>query len=240
MHKDSKFLLQQFTLLLLGFIILKVVFPVGGNIDLALIHPWLDQHGVFFLKDNWWLDQFAHRYVKDAIISFYTVIFILWLASFKLNQLKRQRYQLGFFFWISMLGTISIGIFKSQSPYACPWDMTSPTNSGFIWNFMLKNGHCFPGGHASCGFALLTGYFVYKQSQPKYAYFYLSLGLVLGFAMGWTQMMRGAHFISHNLWTLWLMWLINTLAYSASQYFFALQHKRQTLSSSHPADLNKL
>jgi membrane-associated PAP2 superfamily phosphatase len=31
---------------------------------------------------------------------------------------------------------------------------------------------------------------------------------VLGFSMGWAQMMRGEHFLSHNLWTAWLVWLV--------------------------------
>lgn len=31
-------------------------------------------------------------------------------------------------------------------------------------------------------------------------------GLALGTVMGAVQMMRGAHFLSHNLWTLWVVW----------------------------------
>jgi membrane-associated PAP2 superfamily phosphatase len=55
----------------------------------------------------------------------------------------------------------------------------------------------------------MTGYFVFRQSDKKRAYFYLVAGLILGFAMGWAQMMRGAHFLSHNLWTAWVIWLVN-------------------------------
>jgi membrane-associated PAP2 superfamily phosphatase len=36
----------------------------------------------------------------------------------------------------------------------------------------------------------------------------LVLALVLGFSMGWAQMMRGEHFLSHNLWTAWLVWAV--------------------------------
>ncbi len=62
--------------------------------------------------------------------------------------------------------------------------------------------------------AFMTGYFVYRLTQPKRAYFFLFSGFILGFAMGWAQMMRGAHFLSHNLWTAWIVWCINVLIYS--------------------------
>ncbi|RIJ78125.1 hypothetical protein D1871_03980, partial [Nakamurella silvestris] len=67
--------------------------------------------------------------------------------------------------------------------------------------------------HASTGFSLLTGFFVFRKSNPKIAYFFLCLGLVLGFITGWGQMMRGAHFLSHNLWTGWIIYTFNLLVY---------------------------
>ena len=84
-------------------------------------------------------------------------------------------------------------------------------------NFMgLKCYHraLFPGGHASSGFALLVGYFIYRTTRPKRAYFFLLAALILGFAMGWAQMMRGAHFLSHTLWTGWIIWGLNVMAYA--------------------------
>ncbi len=32
--------------------------------------------------------------------------------------------------------------------------------------------------------------------------------------MGWAQMMRGAHFLSHTLWTGWIIWGLNVMAYA--------------------------
>lgn len=91
--------------------------------------------------------------------------------------------------------------------------MTEQTVSGYIWNFSASNGHCFPGGHASTGFSLLSGFFVFRKSHTKLAYFFLFIGLVLGFIMGWGQMMRGAHFLSHNLWTAWVIFAFNLVLY---------------------------
>ncbi|MEW7964857.1 hypothetical protein AB0858_09495, partial [Acinetobacter baumannii] len=73
------------------------------------------------------------------------------------------------------------------------------------------------------GFILMTGYFVYRLEQPKRAYFYLFSGILLGFMMGWAQMMRGAHFLSHNLWTGWVVWAINILFYAICIHRFEFE-----------------
>ena len=124
-----------------------------------------------------------------------------------------------------MLGSSIVGLIKSQSAHACPWNMVHPNTLGsYIWDFSAKHGHCFPGGHASAGFILMTGYFVYRLEQPKRAYFYLFSGILLGFMMGWAQMMRGAHFLSHNLWTGWVVWAINILFYAICIHRFEFEN----------------
>ncbi|EPQ2782997.1 phosphatase PAP2 family protein, partial [Acinetobacter baumannii] len=139
-------------------------------------------------------------------------------------KLKPYRWQYGYMFFVSMLGSSIVGLIKSQSAHACPWNMVHPNTLGsYIWDFSAKHGHCFPGGHASAGFILMTGYFVYRLEQPKRAYFYLFSGILLGFMMGWAQMMRGAHFLSHNLWTGWVVWAINILFYAICIHRFEFE-----------------
>lgn len=53
-----------------------------------------------------------------------------------------------------------------------------------MWDLSATAGHCFPGGHASSGFALLVGYFIYRVTQPKRAYFFLIASCILGMGMG--------------------------------------------------------
>ncbi len=223
MKKLIQFSLLQSAMLIISFFILWCYIPVGGSLDLYLISPWVDALGKFPLRDNWYLATLNHRYVKNIIIIVYSYYFFAWLASFKLPKLKPLRHDYASFFFISMLCTILIGIIKAHSAHACPWDMTMSTATGFIWNFNAIDGHCFPGGHASTGFALMTGYFVYFKTAPKRAHFFLISGLILGFAMGWAQMMRGAHFLSHNLWTAWFVWLINFITYISIHLFKLLK-----------------
>ncbi|HFX7789319.1 TPA: hypothetical protein ACIF2P_001448, partial [Acinetobacter baumannii] len=160
--------------LFFSFFILLFVFPVGGKIDMYLIQPWIDSTGHFFNRDNWYLERLNHEIVKQIITAVYVIFFGLWLASFKLKKLKPYRWQYGYMFFVSMLGSSIVGLIKSQSAHACPWNMVHPNTLGsYIWDFSAKHGHCFPGGHASAGFILMTGYFVYRLEQPKRAYFYL-------------------------------------------------------------------
>ncbi len=214
MPSSRHFLLYQIIFLIISFLFLSYFFPVAGQLDQTLIQPWMDAQGGFPYRNDWSLAVLNHKYVKEILIAVYVFYVAAWLMSFKHNALKARHRELGYFFIVAILSTALIGLIKSHSPHACPWNMTTATAQGFIWKFNTTNGHCFPGGHAATGFALMTGYFVYRLSRPARAYFFLITGIILGFCFGWAQMMRGAHFLSHNLWTAWFIWAFNTVIYT--------------------------
>jgi membrane-associated PAP2 superfamily phosphatase len=213
MSELQRFSFQQVLVLLFSFILLQLLFPVAGQLDMMLIQPWTGINGEFPWRHDWFLERLNHKYVKNLLLLCDISFLALWLASFKVQPLKANRWQYAYMFLILILSTSVVGILKSQSGHACPWNMTQATATGFLWNFNLSHGHCFPGGHAATGFALMTGFFGFRKTAPKRAYFYLVAGLILGFAMGWAQMMRGAHFLSHNLWTAWVVWCCNVALY---------------------------
>ena len=64
--------------------------------------------------------------------------------------------------------------------------------------------HAFPAGHASGGFALLGLYWVLKVRRWRG----LALGVGVGCWMGFYQIARGEHFLSHTLATAALAWLL--------------------------------
>lgn len=64
--------------------------------------------------------------------------------------------------------------------------------------------HAFPAGHASGGFALLGLYWILKTRRWRG----LALGLAVGCWMGFYQVARGEHFLSHTLATAALAWLL--------------------------------
>ncbi len=73
----------------------------------------------------------------------------------------------------------------------------------------LSGGRCFPGGHASGGFALTMLFFCVSGRGARCA------ALVVTMAVGWTmglyQMMRGEHFLSHTVMSMLLAWQMNVL-----------------------------
>ena len=59
---------------------------------------------------------------------------------------------------------------------------------------------------ASAGFAFVGGYFALRRRQPRAARLWLAASLAAGLILGAAQQVRGAHFMSHTLWTGWLCW----------------------------------
>lgn len=220
MGQFFKFILFQYLTLVLSFYILHLYFPVDGAIDLQFIQPWISAQGDFYLKMNWYLDRLNHHYLKVWLICIYIGYIGLWIASFKIERLKANRWTYFYFYMLLILGTSLIGFLKSQSAFACPWDMIIVNQSSYTWDFNQVAGHCFPGGHASTGFALMVGYFVYRFKNYRRALFFLVASIILGMGMGWAQVMRGAHFFSHNLWTGWFIWLLNVLVYCITYPYF--------------------
>ena len=74
------------------------------------------------------------------------------------------------------------------------------------------SGRCFPAGHASTGFAFMGGFFALRTQAPGMAGLWLAVALAAGLLFGGVQQLRGAHFMSHTLWTAWLCWVVGWLA----------------------------
>ena len=71
---------------------------------------------------------------------------------------------------------------------------------------------CWPAGHASGGFALLSLFFLFKQSSNRKKA--ILFALVIGWSMGIYKMLIGDHFLSHTLITMLLAWtIILTIVY---------------------------
>jgi membrane-associated PAP2 superfamily phosphatase len=70
----------------------------------------------------------------------------------------------------------------------------------------MKHISCWPAGHASGGFALLSLFFLFKSRRNKI--FALIFGLSVGWMMGLYKMLIGDHFLSHTIITMILAWLI--------------------------------
>lgn len=68
-----------------------------------------------------------------------------------------------------------------------------------------RRGRCFPGGHASGGFALLA--LAGLAHDRRGQWLGIGIGLTVGSLMGFYQMAKGAHYISHTLITALVAWI---------------------------------
>jgi membrane-associated PAP2 superfamily phosphatase len=208
---------------LLSALFLLFVYAKTG-LDAYLIAPYFDiaTHS-FPLKHQVFLDKFMHTGLKYCMILI--AITSLWAGlQTNIHAAPRASVFSKFignnqknFIWafVGMVGSTSVvSYLKSISMHGCPNDLSMYGGELPLLGLFeqlpagVTAGHCFPGGHASGGFALLAFYFAFKEQKPKFATLMLALALLFGFSMGWAQMMRGEHFLSHNLWTAWLVWAV--------------------------------
>lgn len=64
----------------------------------------------------------------------------------------------------------------------------------------INRGRGFPAGHSTAGFALLGLIFLYRDKKRKTNVY--AIGMIAGWVSGIYQMLRGEHFLSHTLFTM--------------------------------------
>jgi membrane-associated PAP2 superfamily phosphatase len=125
------------------------------------------------------------------------------------------------YFVLAVVLTVGItGALKTITNVDCPWDLRA-FGGRFPYVSLfgdrpdeLRPGRCFPAAHASSGFALMALYFVFRERNQRLAYLGLATGMLVGLVFGLAQQARGAHFLSHDLWSAMLAWFIALTLYA--------------------------
>jgi membrane-associated PAP2 superfamily phosphatase len=207
------------TILALG---LLVAWDASG-LDLLLARPWAGSQG-FPLRDNWLLSSVLHEDARRA--AWLPALWLLagiWKPTGVLRRLSRsQRVQ-----WAgtTLLALAAISLLKYVSYTSCPWDLAEfGGHASWVshWAWGMRDGgpgRCFPAGHASAAFAFVSGYFALRGVSPAQARAWLIGALLAGLVLGGAQQLRGAHFMSHTLWTGWLCWTIAWLVDTTARTF---------------------
>lgn len=193
----------------LGALACVVAWDAAGQ-DLAAAHLFGSSAG-FPLRDHWLLVQVLHegaRYLAWLLALLLTLG--VWWPRGVLRQLDMAgRLQVAA---SALLALAVVSVVKNLSTTSCPWDLAQFGGvARYASHWALGtldggSGRCFPAGHASAGFAFIGGYFALRRSAPGAARWWLGLAIAAGFVLGGAQQMRGAHFMSHTLWTGWLCW----------------------------------
>jgi membrane-associated PAP2 superfamily phosphatase len=172
-----------------------------------------------------WFETLAHSGLRTMLVLVAAVILVALLISLVAPAYLRgllprgwnERRVLVYLLLATLLGPLLVGLLKDLTVRPCPWSLSMYGGEARyfdLWQVPLFNpsapGRCFPGAHASAGFSLLA--FV-PLLMGRARLFMLLFALAVGMVMGWTRMMQGAHFLSHNLWSAWICWACVLLVY---------------------------
>lgn len=216
--------------LLLGLLGLVAWDVLPLALDLRLARVFGDAQG-FALRDNWWLSEVLHEGARRAgwVLVLGLVLMIRWPLGILRRLRPRERAGLVLGLLAAML---VVSLLKGASRTSCPWDLslfggTAQHLSHWRWGVPDGGGgHCFPAGHASTGFAFAAGWFWLRTPAPRAARTWLVASLVIGLVLGLAQQVRGAHFMSHTLWTAWLCLASSGLAWLALRRWAASPAQR--------------
>jgi membrane-associated PAP2 superfamily phosphatase len=204
-RKDARFVAINLSVLAMtGFLL--VWLSRDGSLDFAVSSVFFDPAtGGFPLRDVPLFAVLGHAGLKWLVLCIWACGAVA--AAF----MRKWRSPLLFFCATVVLTTLAIALSKMASAHSCPWDIRGFGGAAdwfplFDWSGSPGPGHCWPGGHAAGGFSLLAGYFAVRRYHRTAARFALAAALGLGALMSWVQIARGAHFLSHNLWSLWIAW----------------------------------
>lgn len=194
------------TFVLLGIVLLWDV----SRLDLPLARLAGGGQG-FPLRDHWLLTAVLHDGARALAFAAgaWLVLGIWWPTGPLRNVPRSARVQ-----WLASLvfAVLLVSALKHASRTSCPWDLadfggTAAQVSHWAWGAGDGGrGHCFPAGHASAGFGFIGGFFALRPHSRRAGRLCLWLSLAAGLLLGAAQQLRGAHFLSHTLWTGWLSW----------------------------------
>lgn len=173
--------------------------------------------GNFPWRDNWFASVLMHQWMKPLFIGMgLTPLAVLTIDKAASQRLlgARQRLCLKVVFLSFLAVTLSVSVLKRISMHACPWDVQRYGGSFpqlRIFDTLPPNvppGRCFPAGHASVALWLPSIAIWWLPRSRATAGMVFAAGFLPGLALGWVQQLRGAHFLTHTLWSAWIAGLL--------------------------------
>lgn len=204
---------RAFAVLAVGALL---IFLLGrySDLDLILEDAVFDfSNGAFPLKHTWLTDTFNHvilkwllmlaalGFVGSAIVDAVRPI----AALGALDRLRLRIVALA-----AVLVPLVISSLKQASSSHCPWDLARyGGDQPYVRIFEALPvgalpGHCLPAGHASSALWLLALAVYWLPDRPRTARLAAGAGIVFGGVVGVMQQLRGAHFVTHTLWSIWI------------------------------------
>jgi membrane-associated PAP2 superfamily phosphatase len=187
-----------------------------GDLDREIARRFFDAaRREFPLANDWWLKTVLHDAIRTASALAALAVLVVAAVAWHLPRLERAhsvRHELAFTAAAALLSAAAVVTLKHFSAHACPWDLAD-FGGTVPYRGLLSGAEalpsiegCLPAAHPLVGYAWLCVGFALYPGAPRVALISMGAALLAGTAAGAVQVMRGAHFPSHVLWTAWTVW----------------------------------
>lgn len=200
-------------------LVLLSILVTAGDIDRTVAdYIYAIQGSSWSLKEHWIAENILHRGGRTLSIGAALILLSLLFLSWFKQTLFPYRRTFTFLVVTTIGSSILINLLKHSLNISCPWEFDRYGGSVlyqtvFEQIFQRTGKGCFPSGHASAGYAWVALYFAGLYHQSGWRWAGLSISLIAGIIFGVTQQFRGAHFISHDIWSLGICWLFACISF---------------------------
>ena len=201
-------------------LILTVIFFGVSGTDI-----WVQNHFYNPITHQWLIDHdepvlkfIFYDGIKKLIILVDVVILITLIVGWKKPFLTLYRKGLLIVLLSGIFVPVVVGSFKALTNLPCPKNLEIYGGNyphTCVWekypkSFCQKGKiKCWPAGHASGGFTLLSLIYLFRTRKAKIIAG--TSAMILGWSMGSYKMLIGDHFLSHTTITMVLAWFIISL-----------------------------
>lgn len=192
------------------------------DVDMTLARSMYTD-GAFALRHAWWTEKLSHEYMRRVLIvlGLCAVLPALldWVRPWQ-SWSPQFRRRLRVVALSAVLVPLVISVLKQYSFSHCPWDILDfGGDRAYVRLFQsvpahMPAGRCMPAGHASSALWLVSLAVFWLPQQRRRAWVVALSMLGFSFALGWIQQLRGAHFLTHTLWSMWIACTIVTLVHA--------------------------
>ena len=184
------------------------------DIDLALADAMFEPGiGEFSWRHAWLAEAFGHDILKWLLILLGCGFIGAAGADLVRPAARRSvldRLRLRIVALSAACVPAAVSTLKQLSSAHCPWDLLRYGGEQPYLRLFdalpagVMPGQCLPAGHASSALWLVALGVYWLPARPATAARMALLALVPGLMLGWLQQLRGAHFLTHTLWSAWI------------------------------------
>ena len=199
---------------LIAFVVLALLLETT-HADLWLadaIYRW--EGDAWSLRRDPLVRNVLHEAASRVVGIAYGTLVLGCAASFLVARWRPYRWTWAYLTTAVAVSAVTVALLKDVTRMPCPWSLDR--YGGELpyletWRAIVtraSHGRCFPSGHAGSGFAWSALYFVCRRHAPAWRWVAFAAPLCIGLVFGVAQQLRGAHFVSHDVWALAICWFV--------------------------------